>query len=72
VAWTGSDDDFQGFIDQHGLTFPQLSDDGGDVFARFEIASQPALVVVKADGTLESVAGAVDETLLDQILSESV
>ena len=25
VAWTGSDEDFQGFIDEHGLTFPQIT-----------------------------------------------
>jgi hypothetical protein len=42
------------------------------VFSRFDVAFQPALVVVKADGTIETVAGAVDESLLDQILSESV
>ena len=29
VAWTGNDSDFQGFIDEHGLTFPQISDDPG-------------------------------------------
>jgi peroxiredoxin len=72
VAWTGSDESFQGFIDQHGLTFPQLSDDPGDIYARFGIAFQPALVIVKPDGTSETLAGAVDETLLDQIISESI
>jgi len=72
VAWTGSDGDFQNFIDKHGLTFPQISDDPGDVFARFDVAYQPALAIVKTDGSIESVAGAVNGALLDQIISESV
>ena len=71
VAWTGSDDSFQGFIDKHGLTFPQISDDPGEVFNRFGISYQPALVVVKTDGSTELVAGAVDGDLLDQIISEA-
>jgi peroxiredoxin len=71
VAWTGSDDSFQGFIDRHGLTFPQISDDPGDVFDRFGVAYQPALVIVNTDGTTELVAGAVDGELLGQIISEA-
>ncbi len=72
VAWTGDEGSFQEFVDEHGLTFPQLSDDPGDVFARFDVAFQPAFKIVKADGTVETVAGAVDGTLLDQIISEAV
>ncbi len=30
------------------------------------------MVIVKADGSIETVAGAVNETLLDQIVSESI
>jgi len=71
VAWTGSDKDFQGFIDKHALTFPQISDDPGDVYNRFGVAYQPALVVVKTDGSIESVAGAVEPDLLAQIISEA-
>jgi hypothetical protein len=41
------------------------------VFSRFDIAYQPAIVIVKADGSTETVAGAVDETLLEQIISEA-
>jgi peroxiredoxin len=71
VAWTGSEDSYQGFVDRHGLTFPQINDDPGEVFARFGVPFQPAMVIVKPDGSTESVAGAVDAELLDQILSES-
>jgi hypothetical protein len=42
------------------------------VFSRFDVAFQPALVIVKTDGSTETVAGAVDESLLDQIIAESV
>ena len=72
VAWTGSDDSFQGFIDQHGLTFPQLSDDPGEIYSRFDVAFQPAFVIVKADGSVETVAGAINEELLDQIVTEAI
>ena len=42
------------------------------MFARFGVAYQPALAIVTADGSVETVAGAVDESLLDQILSEAL
>ncbi len=35
VAWYGDDTSFQGFVDKYGLSFPQISDNPGDVFARF-------------------------------------
>jgi peroxiredoxin len=71
VAWTGDDDDFQGFIDKHSLTFPQISDNAGVVFNRFDVAFQPAMSIVKADGSIESIAGAMNGDLLDQIISEA-
>jgi peroxiredoxin len=71
VAWTGNDDAFQGFIERHGLTFPQISDDPGVVFDRFGVSYQPALVIVGTDGSTELVAGAVDDELLAQIISEA-
>lgn len=69
VAWFGDDDAFQGFIDKHGLTFPNISDDPGTVFQRFGVPAQPALVVVGLDGDVQQVFGAVDESLLDSILT---
>jgi peroxiredoxin len=71
VAWTGSDDSFQEFIDRHGLTFPQISDDPGEVFNRFGISYQPAIVVVRTDGSTELIAGEVGDELLDQIVGEA-
>ena len=71
MAWTGGDDSFQGFIDKHDLTFPQISDDPGDVFDRFGVPYQPALVVVRTDGSTELVAGEVEPELLAQIIGEA-
>ena len=70
VAWFGSDESFQGFIGKHGLTFPQVSDDPGEVFARFGVPSQPALVVVRPDGSTEQLLGAVDEDVLRNVLGD--
>jgi hypothetical protein len=35
------------------------------------VAFQPAFAIVKTDGSIESVAGVVDDSLLDQIISEA-
>jgi peroxiredoxin len=72
VAWTGSDADFQGFIDKYSLTFPQISDDPGDIYARFEIPAQPAYVIVKADGSTETLFGAIEPDLLAQVIEEAL
>lgn len=68
----GSDASFQEFIDRHGLTFPQINDDPGDVFARFEVPGQPAFAVVSADGEVQQIIGAVDDALIDDILGDVV
>ena len=72
MAWTGDEDSFQDFIDRHGVTFPNIDDGPGEVFNRFGISYQPALVIVGTDGSTETVAGAVDDSLLEQIISEAV
>lgn len=41
------------------------------MYDRFGVSFQPALAVVKTDGTVEMLAGAVDEELLTQIVSEA-
>ena len=71
VAWTGDDESFQEFVDKYGLTFPQINDEAGSIFTRFEVAYQPAFVIVKTDGSRETIAGSVSGDLLDQIVSEA-
>ena len=61
VAWTGDDESFTGFIDRHGLTFPQISDDPGVIYDRFDVPYQPAMAFVGADGSVEVELGAVSE-----------
>ena len=53
VAWSGSEGEFQEFVDRHGLTFPQISDPSGEVFSRFGVAYQPAFAIVTADGEVQ-------------------
>ena len=72
VAWFGDDDAFQGFIDKHSLTFPQVSDDEGEVFARFEVPAQPAFVIIDASGAVQQTFGAVDESELDGLLTDAI
>ncbi len=70
MAWSGDEASFQGFINKHSLTFPQISDDPGEVFAHFAVPGQPAFVVVDTDGTTIQELGAVDEEQLNQILTD--
>ena len=72
MAWTGSDAEFQTFIDRHGLTFTQLSDDVGAIYERFAIPVQPAVVVVRPDGHVETLFGAVDGAELDQLVNDAL
>ncbi len=72
VAWFGDDNAFQGFIDKHSLTFPQLSDEAGDVFSRFEVPAHPAFVIIDASGTVQQTFGAVDDAELDDLLTDAI
>ncbi len=71
VAWSGTEDEFQAFVDEHGLTFPQLSDRAAAVFDRFDVPVQPALVVIDAAGAVQTINGSVDEQLLDQVFTNA-
>ncbi len=71
VAWTGDDASFQGFIDKHSLSFPQISDDLGIIFARFGVPVQPALVVVDPDGGTQVLLGAMDDADLQAALAQA-
>ena len=71
MAWAGDDSAYRDFITRHSLTFPQISDSTGDVYARFSINSQPALIVIRPDGATQTFLGAVDETSLDAALTSA-
>lgn len=68
VANGGDEASFERFIDDHGLTFPQISDASGLIFARFSVPIQHAVVVVSPSGEVETMLGAVDEARLEELL----
>ena len=72
VAWYGDDASFQAFADKYHLTFPQINDEPGDVFARFGVPYQPAMTVIDRSGKVQLSLGAVEETALDAALGAAV
>lgn len=72
VAWSGNEAEFQTFIDEHGLTFPQISDPSGEVFARFSVSSQPAFAVVDPSGNVSQLFGAADPATLDSVIQQAI
>jgi peroxiredoxin len=71
VAWTGSESDFEDFVGRHGLTFPSLSDDAGDVYDRFQIPYQPAFALVRPDGRVETLLGSAGDDVIDMIIRDA-
>lgn len=70
VAWLGSDSSMQAFVKRHGLTFSNLRDDTGDLFARFDVPGQPAWVFVRPDGTSTRALGALGDDELRGTLDD--
>lgn len=60
----------QDFEDRHGLTFPSLRDDDGNLFAHFGVPAQPAWVFVAADGTATTHLGAMEPDELRATLTD--
>ncbi|CAN5584017.1 hypothetical protein BH10ACT2_BH10ACT2_15490 [soil metagenome] len=71
VAWTGSEKSFQGFINKYSLSFPTISDDPGNIFARFGVPAQPALVVINANGDAQLFLGSVEGDELRSVLTDA-
>lgn len=72
VAWYGDDQSFRAFADDYSLTFPQISDDPGTVFARFKVPQQPAIAIIDRSGNVTLSLGPVEETALDAALTTAV
>ena len=70
VAWNGSEQSMQEFVTKHQLTFANIKDNDGLIFAQFDVAYQPAWVFVQQDGTFESNLGAMDEVTLLKMLNK--
>jgi hypothetical protein len=69
VAWLGSSSSMQAFEDRHGLTFPSLNDQTGELFARFGVPGQPAWVFVTPSGEATGTLGALSESALEAELT---
>jgi len=70
VAWNGSEQSMQEFVTKHQLTFANIKDNDGLVFAQFDVAYQPAWVFIRQDGTSETKVGAMDEVTLTEMLNK--
>lgn len=61
--------DIQGFISDREVSgFPHISDQSGDVWASFDISSQPAFVFINDDGTIAATTGPLGDTGIDEQL----
>lgn len=72
VAWNGSREAMQDFIDRHGLTFPSLMDVSGEVFGRYGVPYQPAWMFIDDRGEGTRVQGSLDSASLQGYLEELV
>ena len=70
VAWNGSEESMQEFVVKHQLTFANIKDNDGLVFAQFDVAYQPAWVFIRQDGTSETNVGAMNEVTLTEMLEK--
>jgi peroxiredoxin len=69
IGWNGTEDEIDGFISRHGLTFTNVRDADGGIFASFGVAGQPAWVFQDAAGVREVVIGAPSEAEVDARLA---
>lgn len=58
------------FVEKHGLTFPSVDDQGGDVFSSFGVTGQPAWVFLDDSGDTKRVLGSLDGDQLDELIAE--
>lgn len=72
VAWFGDENAMESFVDRHGLTFDNVDDSPGDVFARFGVPGQPAWAFVAADGSVTTRLGSLKGADLDSLLESTL
>lgn len=74
VAWNGSAEAMNDFIVRHDISFDNINDNDGEIFAQFGVPYQPAWVFIKQNGDVTTHIGALDQVSLEkdlQQLSES-
>ena len=70
VAWNGSAESMNDFVTRHGLTFSNVSDNDGNIFAQFGVSYQPAWVFITQVGDVTAHFGALDEVSLEEELRQ--
>ncbi len=69
VAWNGDPGSMQDFVIENNLSFANINDGDGDVFARFNVPYQPAWVFIAKDGTVTTKIGVLSDLELEQELT---
>jgi hypothetical protein len=69
VAWNGSGGDMQDFVIENNLSFININDGDGEVFARFNVPYQPAWVFIAKDGSVTTKIGVLSDLELDEELN---
>ena len=70
VAWSGDTSSYEGFVAKHDISFINIDDTSGDVYAEYQIPYQPAWVFIDTDGTVTRRLGAMSQTELDSNIAE--
>ena len=69
VGWNGTQDEIDGFVARHGLTFANVRDADGSIFASFGVAGQPAWVFQDANGARDMAFGAMSDDEIEARLA---
>lgn len=59
----------QNFVNENGLSFANINDGPGEIFARFNVPYQPAWVFIAKDGTTTTKIGVLSDLELEQELN---
>ena len=70
VAWNGSRQAMEDFVDRHNLSFPSLVDMSGEVFGRYGIPFQPAWIFLDDQGEMTRVLGSLGAASLQQYIND--
>lgn len=70
MAWAGNQSSYQSFEERHGLTFTNLDDTAGDIYAKYKVPYQPAWVFIAKDGHATTRIGTVGDSELSQLIQE--
>ena len=60
----------QDFVNENGLTFTNINDSAGEVFARFNVPYQPAWAFVAKDGIVTTRIGVLSDSDLEAELNK--